>query len=90
MTTAIICGVVLIGILMGAARMFIAWNAPKVEVENTKQEQEDTKQTTVKSETREDIVKARLSVRLMRIFLRRGGNPANLPPALDPKPNRPL
>ena len=84
-------------ILIGIGYAFRGINSGTIAKETTKQEQEDTKQTTVKNETKEDVVKARLATRReqrwWRFWRRRNDTPppplAPLP-QLDPKPNRPL
>jgi len=84
-------------ILIGVGYAFRGINSGKIAEQETKQDQESTKQTTVKNETKEDVVKARLATRREQRWWRFWGRRNDTPPPplaplpqLDPKPNRPL
>lgn len=87
----IIYAVLGIAVLATLASVFRAFNAPKVEASKAEESKDTVKEVIVHGETREDVVKARLSTRLERRWWRMGNTTApTLPDALDPKPNRPL
>lgn len=90
MTNLLIGGAVIIGILVALGGAFRGYHADKVEASKADEAKQTTNQKTAQSEGHEDVVKARISGRLFRRWWRSGqtGVPP-LPPALDPKPNRP-